>query len=328
MRAPDPRRRKGSEWRCSVVRWETIPKRRPQLSSHQIEPRQPSAAAAGSRARAASRLPSQPHQGSGHKHGVMRHETSAFSDRPTVQICCATLTARRPAITAREALVGAPGAAEPQERMYPCDRSKVRLPMCGTSWAHRLIGAGLVAALCGPGAHNDSRPSLAPCLAVAAPSRQVQVDLDGDRVPDRGTIVSATQIRLRLTQSGREQVLIAPRALVGLVAADINRDGAFDLVASLTDGSLIVWLNDGHGRLDRARPRTPSSGPAVARSPLLRTGFAFFTAIVVRDGLLGPTSRSGGPAWAIADRAPQGTESTPRSTDTGRSGRAPPISHL
>lgn len=200
--------------------------------------------------------------------------------------------------------------------------------MCGTSGVGRLVGVSLVAALCGPGAPHEYRATIARLLAATTPTRQVQVDFDGDQVPDRGTIINPTHIRLSFARGGRDEVLTTPRALVGLVAADVNRDGAFDLVASLTDGSLIVWLNDGHGRLDRARPRPAPAGPAVSRSPLIRTGFALFTAIVVRDGLLGPASGPDGPRWAICRLGFPTAEGALLSLQAGRPGRAPPASGL
>ena len=45
-----------------------------------------------------------------------------------------------------------------------------------------------------------------------------------------------------------------------VVAADIDRDGDLDFI-SVTDAGLIVWVNDGHGRLTS---ETPTRAPAGA----------------------------------------------------------------
>ena len=67
-------------------------------------------------------------------------------------------------------------------------------------------------------------------------------------------------------------VLIAPAVapgwqLVSMIADDIDADGDLDVVAN--DGSLdlIVWINDGTGRLSRQEGRKPSSLPEKMTGP-------------------------------------------------------------
>ncbi len=58
--------------------------------------------------------------------------------------------------------------------------------------------------------------------------------------------------------------------VVDAVAADIDADGDLDIVANQGSLELVVWFNDGTGRLTRATA-TPSAGPhAFSTSP----GFA------------------------------------------------------
>lgn len=46
-----------------------------------------------------------------------------------------------------------------------------------------------------------------------------------------------------------------------VVAADIDRDGDLDFI-SATDVGLVVWVNDGHGRLTSEAPRRAPAGAA------------------------------------------------------------------
>ena len=72
--------------------------------------------------------------------------------------------------------------------------------------------------------------------------------------------------------SALPSVLIAPAVapgwrLVSMIADDIDADGDLDVVAN--DGSLdlIVWTNDGTGRLSRQEGRKPSSPPQKMTGP-------------------------------------------------------------
>ena len=72
--------------------------------------------------------------------------------------------------------------------------------------------------------------------------------------------------------SALPSALIAPAVppgwqLVSMIAHDIDADGDLDVVAN--DGSLdlIVWINDGTGRLSRQEGRKPSSLPEKMTGP-------------------------------------------------------------
>lgn len=78
-------------------------------------------------------------------------------------------------------------------------------------------------------------------------------------------------------------------AVLKAIAIDIDRDGDLDVVGSTVDQPLVVWINDGTGRLTRQQPRhaplvipasrdtafpadgrdVPSSTPASPQSPVL-----------------------------------------------------------
>jgi FG-GAP-like repeat len=47
-------------------------------------------------------------------------------------------------------------------------------------------------------------------------------------------------------------------AVLKAIATDIDRDGDLDVVASTVDQPIVVWINDGTGRLTRQRPSRPA----------------------------------------------------------------------
>src|SRR5262249_1681604 len=54
----------------------------------------------------------------------------------------------------------------------------------------------------------------------------------------------------------------------GVIEVDIDHDGDLDLIAATTDGDVLIWLNDGHGRFTRKAPfskRDFSSEPVVTQ---------------------------------------------------------------
>src|SRR5881394_355264 len=72
-----------------------------------------------------------------------------------------------------------------------------------------------------------------------------------------GRCVEATDFR-RLVES------LYHVQFIGVVAADIDRDGDIDVIAT-TGRRLTIWVNDGNGHLTSQRP---SSGPGIdARAP-------------------------------------------------------------
>jgi hypothetical protein len=106
----------------------------------------------------------------------------------------------------------------------------------------------------------------APHLDLTPPTltQSVAADFDGDRRPDAGTVVAAG-VQLRLSGFRQDRLLAVPEQIFGLIAVDIDRDGDVDLVANLAHGGVIVWLNDGHGRFDRAVARRAPPGLAASR---------------------------------------------------------------
>jgi hypothetical protein len=58
-------------------------------------------------------------------------------------------------------------------------------------------------------------------------------------------------LRVLLPDQGRD--------FVSMIAADIDADGDLDVITSDSNLDLVIWVNDGHGRLSRRAARQPSS---------------------------------------------------------------------
>jgi hypothetical protein len=115
--------------------------------------------------------------------------------------------------------------------------------------------------------------------------RQVRGDFDGDARLDQCEIVGSTRISVRLsTASAPEQLTLAEggrRSIVALASIDINHDGDLDLVASLSDGGVAVWINGGHGDFARSIPRQPA-GTVLSSARLSLGGLLVFVGTTVR----------------------------------------------
>ncbi|RYF12237.1 MAG: hypothetical protein EOO40_01720, partial [Deltaproteobacteria bacterium] len=91
-----------------------------------------------------------------------------------------------------------------------------------------------------------------PCSSGGGAYSMVAADLNGDGYPDLATAqyyaaAVCTLLNQRDGTMGAANFSNAPGYPNWLVAADLNRDGALDLVASASDDGLQVGLNDGHG---------------------------------------------------------------------------------
>ena len=83
----------------------------------------------------------------------------------------------------------------------------------------------------------------------AAFAQGLQVDLDADGVRDQvDTGARRQELIVRISVHPGVQHLRTRDAIVGFAAADVNRDGHTDLVATTTRKGLRVWLNSGRGR--------------------------------------------------------------------------------
>src|SRR5262245_26684763 len=96
-------------------------------------------------------------------------------------------------------------------------------------------------------------------------------DIDGDQLLDRATVTGAGPnkiIRVCLSHNNGSSVLSFSSASLGagsLLASDVDQDGDVDLVwTDLTNsGEVVVWLNDGVGRFERATLGTFTGGLVI-----------------------------------------------------------------
>jgi hypothetical protein len=90
--------------------------------------------------------------------------------------------------------------------------------------------------------------------AMQHPSCFCGADFNRDGFADRGTISSqqgSAFIHLLLSGKRKPLSLRVGRAILGVLAFDVDRDGNTDLVALKANLRVRVWLNDGHGRFVR-----------------------------------------------------------------------------
>jgi hypothetical protein len=111
----------------------------------------------------------------------------------------------------------------------------------------------------------------APFVPEAPPQRALG-DFDGDGRPDTAVIqdrFGVPRISVRLSGSATEFSLDAP--VTSIVESDIDHDGDLDLVAATSNGDVLIWLNNGHGRFARKVHRreqgVTSDRIALAASP-------------------------------------------------------------
>jgi hypothetical protein len=203
-------------------------------------------------------------------------------------------------------------------------------------WPHRsiagvlLLGLGLSAPSSAPVASGPW--SLAGTVLAAPLVRQVLGDFDGDARLDQCEIVGATRIAVRLsTTSAPQQLTLAEggrQSIVALASIDIDHDGDLDLVASLSDGGIAVWINGGHGDFARTTPR-PHPAAVLSTARLSLSGLLVFVGTTVRVDAL--------PARPIVPSAVLHPVDTPRRTHPvvaslslrlARPVRAPPLRTL
>ena len=203
-------------------------------------------------------------------------------------------------------------------------------------WPHRtiagvlLLGLGLSAPSSAP-VSTDPR-ALADAVMAAPLVRQVLGDFDGDARLDQCEIVGATRIAVRLsTASAPEQLTLAEggrESIVALASIDIDHDGDLDLVASLSDGGIAVWINGGHGDFARTTPRQRPAG-VVSAARLSLTGLLVFVGTTVRVDALPARPIAPGAVLRLVD-----TSRRPRpvvaslSLRLARPVRAPPVRTL
>lgn len=93
-------------------------------------------------------------------------------------------------------------------------------------------------------------------------ARLALADLDGDNLADKaelGATGLSKNIQLRLSRTGQFSVLTFDTASLdrgSLLAQDVNDDGEVDLIWTdlVHPDAVIVWLNNGRGRFERACP--------------------------------------------------------------------------
>jgi hypothetical protein len=98
-------------------------------------------------------------------------------------------------------------------------------------------------------------------LSAPAQAAAVDVDFNGDGIPDRIVLprLPETNIVVRISGS-RPLILKSPDHIVSIVATDVDHDGDVDLTALSERRGVLVWLNQGgRGRLKAltALTRTP-----------------------------------------------------------------------
>ena len=109
-------------------------------------------------------------------------------------------------------------------------------PMSRIHWRRAVVGVAIAFACVGP---------LAPRTAAATLPARAEVRVRGMLDVEAFERCVAKRYHVQFRK---------------VVAADIDRDGDLDFI-SATDAGLIVWVNDGHGRLTS---ETPTRAPAGA----------------------------------------------------------------
>jgi hypothetical protein len=107
-------------------------------------------------------------------------------------------------------------------------------------------------------------PGFTPFVPQALP-QGAPGDFDGDGRPDVALIQDGSDgphVSVRL--SGSAGVVMLDAEVVGVIAADIDRDGDVDLVTAAPSGQVVNWLNDGRGRFTRQQ-----ASPSDSLSPVM-----------------------------------------------------------
>jgi|SRR5215471_7713947 len=98
-------------------------------------------------------------------------------------------------------------------------------------------------------------------LRIPRDNRLALADLDGDDLTDKAELGGTglnKNIQLRLSRTGKSAVLTFDTTSLdrgSLLAQDVNDDGEVDLIWTdlVHPDAVIVWLNNGLGRFERAR---------------------------------------------------------------------------
>jgi hypothetical protein len=99
-----------------------------------------------------------------------------------------------------------------------------------------------------------SPSAIAASGTVQHPSCFCGADFNRDGFTDGGTISShlgSTFVRISLSGRRKPLSLRVGKAILGVLAFDVDRDGNTDLVALKSNLRVHVWLNDGHGKFVR-----------------------------------------------------------------------------
>jgi len=101
-----------------------------------------------------------------------------------------------------------------------------------------------------------------PAIRLQFGNRLTLADLDGDNLADKAELGGTglnKNIQLRLSRTGQFSVLTFDTTSFergSLLAQDVNDDGEIDLIWTdlVHPEEVVVWLNNGRGRFERARP--------------------------------------------------------------------------
>ena len=128
----------------------------------------------------------------------------------------------------------------------------------------RLTLGALIVAGMGWSVFGPAPAAFTPYIPQVLP-QNAHGDFDGDGRPDVALIEDGGDgANISIALSGSSAVIYLAGEVDSLVAGDIDGDGDLDLVAVARTGTLVAWLNDGHGVFTRQRPSPPNNLSADA----------------------------------------------------------------
>ena len=144
---------------------------------------------------------------------------------------------------------------------------------------------------------------------VQHPSCFCRADFNSDGFADRGTIsfhLGSTFVHLSLSGKRKPLSFRLGKAILGVLALDVDRDGNTDLVALKSNLRVRVWLNDGHGKFVRRSQSQLgiSQGNTIGPGNVPESA-AFCSCSIHEDGANVPRA-----ARALADFDPEPGEAT------------------
>ncbi len=137
-------------------------------------------------------------------------------------------------------------------------RKRNRILALGLFFIVGAVGSGVA----------PTRPSRAfiPFVATPLPQRATG-DFDGDGRADTAQIEQGgARPSISIELSGSSDVADVKASAAGLIEADVDHDGDFDLVAVTPAGELVILINDGHGRFTR---QEPSHGDVLSQASFI-----------------------------------------------------------